>query len=71
MANEISSFIPEINPTINCERKDWGGTLVVNKEKSAALGMIRIFANLLANGLKPSIYCQFKTKMILKGKATA
>ena len=40
---------------------------MVNKDRSAALGMIRIFTNLLAHGSRPSIYLPIQNKIILKG----
>ena len=43
--------------TCNCQRSDEGGPLIVNKDRSAALAMIRIATNLLAHGSRPRIYC--------------
>ena len=40
----------------NCSRSDGGGTLIVNKDRSAPLAMIFIVANLLAYGSRPLIY---------------
>lgn len=43
--------------TCNCQRSDGGGPLIVNKDRSAALAMVRIATNLLAHGSRPRIYC--------------
>ena len=46
--------------TCNCQRSDGGGPLILNKDRSAALAMVRIFTSLFAYGIKPSFYCQSK-----------
>ena len=43
--------------TCGCQRSDGGGSLIVNKDRSASLGMVRIASNLLAHGSRPMIYC--------------
>ena len=40
-----------------CQRSNGGGPLIVNKDRSAALAMIRIFITLLATGSRPPMYC--------------
>jgi hypothetical protein len=42
--------------TGGCKRKDENGPLIVNKDRSAALGMLLIFATLLATGSRPDVY---------------
>jgi hypothetical protein len=43
--------------TCGCQRTDGGGRLILNKDRSASLGMVRIATNLLAYGSRPIIYC--------------